>query len=145
MTKYALLNGLLVQYGAKTVNRCNVFLNSKGAILGLGYVPDLDDDEFTQIDLNGESIFPFVSNLAFNATDSIDQLKDVSCPFAWSTEEVSLNTLDDVHNLSNRLEDSVVVMPNLLTEGQYLNPLYDFYRLGYQTFYQDLDMVDSEV
>ncbi len=144
MTKFALLNGQLVQYGAKIVNRCNVFLNSKGAILGLGYVPDLEDDEFTQVDLNGGSIYPFVSNIAFNATDSLASLKDVSCPFAWSTDASPLNTLDEVNALAKQMGGSVVVMPNLLTEGQYLNSLYDFFRLGYQTFYQTLEMVDSE-
>ena len=144
MTKYALLNGQLVQYGAKTVNRCNVFLNANGAILGLGYVPDLEDDEFAQIDLNGGSIYPFVSNVAFNASDSLASLNDISCPFAWSTEASPLNTLDDVDLLVKQLGNSVVVMPNLLSEGQYLNSLYDFYRLGYQTFYQNLEMVDSE-
>lgn len=145
MTKLALLNGRLIQLDAQTADQCNVFLGASGRVLGLGYVPDLEDDEFEQIDLKQGCIYPNVGTLSVNA---LTEVCDDACRvFAWSTEMQALTALDDVSKVSESFLDTkvpVTVLPDLTIEGRYVTPLEDFYRLGYVSFYQDLSLLDFE-
>ena len=145
MTKHALLNGCLIQLDARTADQCNLFLGASGRILGMGYVPDLEDAEFEQIDLKKGYLYPNVGTLSKNALEEVDF---VSCrQFAWSTDRTPLSTVEDLAASEARFKNNhvpVMVLPDLTVEGRYVTPLEDFYRMGYVSFYQDLSILDLE-
>ena len=149
MTKRALLNGHLIQLQAETSHICNLFIGSSGRLIGLGYVPDLNDAEFEQIDLNKSFIYPNVGTLSVNALERSDLELDVACRrFAWSCLGSELTSMEQIKAAETRFstnEVPVTIIPDLTIGGQYLTPLEEFYRQGYTSFYQDLSELDIDV